>query len=90
MTQTTTMTIRINKKMQKQLEEIAIYEKRSKSFLAAEAIGQYLDIYQAQVEGIKKALAEADRGEIIPHESVAEWVNSWGTENELPRPSFLR
>jgi predicted transcriptional regulator len=87
MAQTTTMTIRLDKKMQEQLAEIAAYEKRSKSFLAAEAVEQYLAIRGEQILGIKKAIAEADRGEVIGHDEVAQWVGSWGTDDELPMPT---
>jgi len=32
------------------------------------------------------AEAEIDAGLFVPHEEVAAWLRSWGTENELPRP----
>lgn len=35
---------------------------------------------------IEAGLAEADAGETVPHEKVATWLRSWGTENELPPP----
>ena len=35
---------------------------------------------------IRAGLAELDAGQGIPHERVAEWLDSWGTENELPPP----
>jgi predicted transcriptional regulator len=34
----------------------------------------------------KVAEAEADPQPSIPHEQVAQWLESWGTENELPPP----
>jgi hypothetical protein len=33
------------------------------------------------------AEAEADPRPSVPHESVASWLRSWGTENELPSPN---
>lgn len=87
MTQTTTMTIRIDKKAEQALKEIAKQERRSKSFIAAEALRQYLDLHTAQVEGIKKALASVERGGILAHCDVKDWVNSWGTGDELPTPA---
>jgi predicted transcriptional regulator len=35
---------------------------------------------------ILKGLAEVDAGEGVSHERVVEWLDSWGTENELPAP----
>lgn len=39
-------------------------------------------------ERIRAAVAEADAdsGPPIPHESVATWLRSWGTDAELPPP----
>ena len=33
------------------------------------------------------AEAEADPRPSVPHETVASWLRSWGTENELPSPN---
>jgi len=35
---------------------------------------------------IETGLVEAEAGETVPHEKVAAWLRSWGTENELPPP----
>ena len=86
MAQTTTMTIRLDKKMQKQLEEIAIYEKRSKSYMAAEAVGHYLAMRELQIKGIEQAMASAEAGQGVPHFRVKAWAESLGTANELPIP----
>jgi predicted transcriptional regulator len=83
----TTMSVRLDSVTKKSLEQIAQHEKRSKSFLAAEAIASYIDVYEAQVEGIKKAIASADAGEGIPHAKVKAWVESLGTDKELPMPT---
>jgi RHH-type rel operon transcriptional repressor/antitoxin RelB len=48
------------------------------SFLAAEAISEYLDINEWQVSGIKRAIASLDRGEGVPHGQVRDWVASLG------------
>ena len=37
--------------------------------------------------GVDRADAEADRRPSVPHETVAGWLRSWGTENELPSPN---
>lgn len=83
----TTMTVRLNKRTKSVLEQIASHEKRTKSFVASQAIANYIDIYEAQVRGIERAIASADAGYFVPHEDVKAWVESWGTDNELPRPS---
>lgn len=40
-----------------------------------------------QVAHIKEALEEAKSGSAgIPHEEIERWMDSWDTEQELPRP----
>lgn len=33
-----------------------------------------------------EALADYRAGRTVPHEEVARWLDSWGTDNELPCP----
>lgn len=82
----TTFTVRVETNVKKRLERLAKSTGRSRSFLAAEAINEYLDINEWQVGGIKHAIASLDRGEGISHESVKNWVDSWGSANEKPAP----
>jgi len=37
-------------------------------------------------DSVARGLAQAKAGQLIAGEAVAAWVNSWGTDNELPRP----
>jgi len=41
-------------------------------------------------EAIDEALAQVERGETISAEAVDAWLESWGTENELPPPRPLK
>jgi RHH-type transcriptional regulator, rel operon repressor / antitoxin RelB len=86
MSDSTTITVRLDKAVKKRLETAAARVRRSKSFLAAEAIEEYLAIQDWQVEAIKHGIAAADRGETVPHDKVKAWAASLGTRKELPRP----
>jgi predicted transcriptional regulator len=46
----------------KRLDELAIITRRSKSFLANEAIERYLQAEEAFVMSVKRGLADADAG----------------------------
>ncbi len=81
-----TFTVRVDAAAKKRLERLAKSTGRSRSFLAAEAINQYLDVNEWQVAGIKRAIASLDRGEAVPHERVKDWVASWGSSSERPIP----
>jgi predicted transcriptional regulator len=87
-TPSTTINLRIPKRVKHGLEELARSTSRSKSFLAVEALDSYLKANAWQVEKINEAVAKLDAGApTIPHESVEAWVRSWGTDEELPKPT---
>jgi predicted transcriptional regulator len=82
------MTVRLTPETSEKLETLARDTKRSKSYLASEAIASYLDQNAWQVARIKEALAEAKSGAPgVPHEEVVKWMESWGTDHELSRPT---
>jgi len=81
-----TFTVRIDTSAKKRLERLAKNTGRTRSFLAAEAINEYLEINEWQVAGVKRAIASLDRGEGIAHDSVKDWVASWGSADEKPTP----
>jgi len=82
----TTFTVRVDTAVKKRLERLAKNTGRSRSYLAAEAIGEYLDVNEWQVAGIKDAMTSLDQGKGIPHGEVKKWVASWGGAKELPVP----
>ena len=91
MTTSTTLTLRIDSELREQLDHLASSTNRSKSFLAAEAIRLFIRTNAWQVEAIKKAVHQADNGgPFVSHDQVDAWVNSWESENELPRPEPTR
>ncbi len=82
----TTFTVRVDSVVKKRLEKLAKSTGRSRSFLAAEAIGEFVDVNEWQIAGIKGAMASMDRGEGVAHEQVKQWVRSWGGRKERPAP----
>jgi len=82
----TTFTVRVEPAVKKRLEKLARSTGRSRSFLAAEALSDYLDINEWQVVGIRTAITSLDRGEGVSHEELKAWVNSWGNKRERPAP----
>jgi predicted transcriptional regulator len=82
----TTFTVRVETDVKKRLERLAKSTGRSRSFLAAEALNDYLDVNEWQVAGVRKAMDSLDRGQGVPHEQVQAWVNSWGGKRERPAP----
>ncbi len=87
MAKSTTMTVRLDPEVSAKLDALARDTKRSKSYLAGEAIEAYVTLNSWQVAHIKAALAEDEQGGPgVPHADVVAWMDSWGTEQEQPRP----
>jgi predicted transcriptional regulator len=82
----TTFTVRVDGDAKERLERLAKSAGRSRSFLAAEAINQYLEVNEWQVAGIKQAIASLDRGEGVAHQQVKDWVTSWDRRRERKIP----
>lgn len=70
MSESTTMTIRVSRDVKEKLERIATDTRRSKSFLAGEAVSAYVDRELEIIEGIKRGLADVKAGRVVPHEQV--------------------
>lgn len=66
----TTMTIRIRPDVKEKLDRIAADTQRSKSFLAGEAVAAYVDRELEIIEGIKRGVADAEAGRVVPHEQA--------------------
>jgi RHH-type rel operon transcriptional repressor/antitoxin RelB len=43
---------------------------------------------ETKEEAIRAALIEAEKGEFIASAAMRRWINSWGTDNELPPPEL--
>jgi predicted transcriptional regulator len=70
----TTLTIRVDKKMKDKLASSAKQQQRSASFIVSEAISGYLALQEWQDARVREAIASADRGEGISSEEVLAWV----------------
>lgn len=73
-TQSETVTVRLDPETKARLETLARHTRRSKSFLAGEAIAGYVERELAIVEGIKRGLADLEAGRVTPHAEVRRRV----------------
>jgi len=75
MSTTTTMTIRLEPELKAKLDSLASATRRSKSFLAAEAVASYVEREMAIVEGIEQSLADIQAGRLVPHDQAMEDIH---------------
>jgi RHH-type transcriptional regulator, rel operon repressor / antitoxin RelB len=73
----TTMTIRIEPAVKDRLDRLSEATRRSKSFLAAEAIREYVETNEWQIQEIRAALAEADAGDFASDAEVKSVTDKW-------------
>lgn len=82
----TTLSVRLDVETKKRLETLAKRSRRSKSFLAAEAIAAYVESESWQLDEIRAGLEEIDAGRGVDHAKVTRWLRSWGKKRELKPP----
>lgn len=83
---TTTLSVRIDAKVRKRLEALAASSRRSRSFLAAEAIAAYVEAEEWQLGEIQAGLKDLGAGRAVSHERVSRWLRSWGQPEETSAP----
>ena len=69
---------RFSVELAERLASLAQTTHRSKSFLAAQAIEEFLNVLEWQVEAIKEGLAAADRGDLKSHAQAVAVLNTLG------------
>ena len=75
MVETVALTVRLTRETKDRLDALALSTRRSKAFLAAEAIDAYVVANAWQVEAIGEAVAEADAGgAFFEHEDVMDYL----------------
>lgn len=73
----TTMTVRLDDDVKDRLELLAEATQRSKSFLAAEAIREFVATSEWRITQIRAAVREADAGDFASDRDVAALAKKW-------------
>ena len=82
MPQSSTMTIRVDSELKSRLEQLAETTHRSKSFLAAEAIREFVEQNEWQLKEIEQALAEAEAGDFASVDEVNDLFRRWDADGD--------
>ncbi len=77
MPESSLLTLRLDPKLKKQLDRSSRSMNRSRSFVAAEAIREYVSLNDCQIAEIKKGIAEADRGDFVSDNGVERTGKKW-------------
>jgi len=80
------VSVRLQPEINEELARVATTMDRPKSWVIERAVKDYLELQAWQLAAIDAGIADADAGNLVPHEDVVAWVKSWGTDDELPMP----
>jgi RHH-type transcriptional regulator, rel operon repressor / antitoxin RelB len=74
MSDSSVLTLRLDAKLKNQLDRLSKSMNRSRSFVAAQAIQEYVSVNEWQIKEIKKGLAEADAGDFATDEEMQQTI----------------
>jgi predicted transcriptional regulator len=89
---TTVLSVRVLEDLKEPLEYLSRSAKRTKTYLATQALGDYVKKNAWRATELHKAIKEANKGVFIFHEAMLAWVDSLGADKELapPKPDIRR
>ena len=73
----TTMTIRLEPELKERLDKLATATHRSKSFLASEALREFVELNEWQIQETLDAIKEADAGDFASETEVTDTLRNW-------------
>jgi len=74
MPQSSVLTLRLDAKLKSQLDRLSKSMNRSRSFVAAQAIQEYVSVNEWQINEIKKGIAEADAGDFVSEKEMQQTI----------------
>lgn len=73
---TAILSIRLSSETKAQLSRLAATTRRSKSFLAAEAVEAYVAREQAIIAAVERGLADVSAGRTVPHVAAMDEIDA--------------
>jgi predicted transcriptional regulator len=84
----TTLTVRLDDETKAKLDRLAKATSRTKSYLVSNAIREFIDVNEWQIQEITRTVREAHRtgAKFADHEEVSSWLSTWGSKKEKDPP----
>lgn len=76
MASSTTLTVRLKPETKEQLARLSASTRRSRAFLAAEAIEAYVARESELIAGIERGLTDVQAGRVVPHEEAMDELDA--------------
>ena len=81
--------VKLDADIKERLERLSAVKNRSPHWLMKEAIVRYIEEEELNEQLQQETLArwqEAERGQVVSHQLVSQWLDTWGTDHEGKRP----
>lgn len=83
--------VRLEPELEQRLTVLAKKTKRSKSYLAKEALRDYIDRLEYQEQRRQETLNRWETyqqtGDTVNHNMMSSWLESWGDDKKKPCPT---
>lgn len=79
-------TLRIPDEVKEDLKFLSTSMNRTQASIASEILEEKVSIRAKRVRAIQEAKEQAKSGVFVSQEAMENWVESLGTDNELPMP----
>lgn len=85
---TQSVSIRLDDEVLSKLDKLTKATERSRAWLMAHAVEQYVEHEAWQIEAIQSTLDKIRQGKskFASDEETARWLQSWGSDQELKAP----
>ncbi len=70
-----------------QVAALAASLDRPESWVIEPAVRAFVALHAWQMDAIAVGLRAADAGQVVAHEEIVAWVQSWDKPGELPMPA---
>lgn len=82
--------VRLDEQLESRLSALAAKTRRSKSFLAKEALTRYIEEEERKQRENELTMARweeyQETGETVSNDAMMGWLESWGRDQEKPCP----
>jgi len=79
-------TLRLSDEVKSDLKFLSASLNRTQASIAADILKEKVTVQATRIKAIQDAKAEAEKGVFISQDAMEQWVDSLGTNNELPMP----
>lgn len=81
------MTAHVPIEVAEKVDELADRLDRSRGWIIKQALANWIADEEERHRLTLEALADVDAGRLIDHEVVMAWIDSFGTDHQLPDPT---